>query len=527
MSRPLRPIEFLVPELIPKGVITFVASREGVGKTTALTALSLQLTRPQGGEFLGRPVPHVPVVYMNTDAPDGEARSVRHWLDLHQAQYHDGDATKIIVLEPKGSGLDASDFEEMKRVVKEHQAGCLIIDSFMGTFPGIDGNKLSGVMKPMMALREFAALTGVAVIIVDHLPKKAVGEKDGDRGIMGSVGKTAQARAVHLLTSVPPKEVGGLNVLRWEVRKASFARDQYSLGVEIVRTEATSSSPASVDVRPYDLQTDGTTDTRGTRAEAAVTARLKESGGEPVTHAELEETAMMAGDLQRRAAQDAVRQAVETLQHSITQEKLPKRGSPKAYRLKGAPSPDSHTATNTPDAVQDSVPFMAMQGCQDSAPANGRVKEGLSIEDSTGSRPEGSADESTADEEIPWPRTSGPDCHTATNNPEAVQDSVPFAAAHGYQVGEAIPLSTAAGPVFTSATRLAPAQVELPPHLARLVEQARAGTLPINSVKLNNGNVITKLTDFVLDWAGEFPGDNANILAKLQSVYDALTGSAM
>ena len=526
MTKPLRPIKFLVPELIPMGVVTFLASREGIGKTTLLTALSLQLTRAQGGEFLGRPVANTTVVYMNTDAPDGEARSVRYWLDLHQAQYPDGDATKIIVLEPKGSGLDASDFEEMKRVVKEHQAGCLIVDSFMGSFPGIDSNKLSGVMKPMMALREFAALTGVAVIITDHLPKKAVGEKDGDRGVMGSVGKTAQARAVFLLTSVPPKEVGGRKVLRLEVRKVSFARDKYSLGVEIVQTEATGTTPASVDVRLYDLQTDGTTDTRGTRAVAAVTAHLQGSSGAQVTHAELQETAKMAGDLQRRAAQDAVRQAVETMKDSITQEKLPKRGSPKAYRLKGAPGPDCHTATNTSEAVQDSIPLVAVQGCQGDEPANGRVMEGSSVEDRTRSMPGVSADESAADEAIPRPGAPGPDCHTATNTSKAVQDSVPLVAVQSCQGDEAIPWPTAAGPVFMSATPPTPAPAKLPPHLARLVEEARAGALPVNTFKLQDGNMIPNPTEYVLDWAKAFPGDNANILSKLQSVYDSLSGGA-
>jgi len=148
---------------------------------------------------------------------------------------------------------------------------------------------------------------------------------------------------------------------------------------------------------------------------------------------------------------------VETMKDSITQEKLPKRGSPKAYRLKGAPGPDCHTATNTSEAVQDSVPLVAVQSCQ-------------------------------GDEAIPWP--------------------------------------TAAGPVFMSATPPTPAPAKLPPHLARLVEEARAGALPVNTFKLQDGNMIPNPTEYVLDWAKAFPGDNANILSKLQSVYDSLSGGA-
>lgn len=377
LHAPLPRIEFLVPDLIPCGYITFLGAREGVGKTTLLTGLAWQMTRPGCGEFIGRPVPRGGVIYLNTDAADGQSRPVRFWLEQHRATFPDGDMDGVTVLENSGAGLSPEEFRELLTLAEAKQARCIIIDSFMGTFPGIDGNKLDAVMLPMLALRDFAARTGAAVIVTDHLPKRAVGEKEGDRGIMGSTGKTAQARAVHLLTRVPPKEVNGLDVLRWEVRKASFSKSGYALGLEIQRTFDEEDRAVSVHLTPYDLpDEDGGPDTRGARAQDAVTAHLDGSGGELVPHAALVALAIERGNLRERAAREAVGRALGLMWERIEAVKQPGRGAPKAYRLKADPEIQYHTATNTPEAVQDGVLFVAAPECHSSETATNTEEEG-------------------------------------------------------------------------------------------------------------------------------------------------------
>jgi AAA domain len=367
---PLEPIEFLVPALIPHGYITFLGAREGVGKTTVLTCLAWQMTRPRGGEFLGHPVPRGPVIYLNTDATDGRSRPVRHWLEQHRATFPDGNMDEIEVYENTGVGLSPDEFAELLRRAEQIHARCVIIDSFMGTFPGIDGNKLDAVMRPMLALRDFAARTGAAVIVTDHLPKKAVGEKDGDRGIMGSIGKTAQARAVHLLTRVPLEEVDGCDVLRWEVRKSSFSKSGYALGLEVQRTYDEKDRAVSVTLAPYDLPDENMcSDTRGARATAAVMALLNGSGGETVTHAALLALAVERGNLRERAAREAVRQALSLLWDRIEEIRQPGRGAPKAYRLQTNSGVECHTATHPFDAVQNDILFVAASDCYSSEPA--------------------------------------------------------------------------------------------------------------------------------------------------------------
>lgn len=334
LSAQLRRIEFLVPGLIPSGYITFLGAREGVGKTTLVTALAWQMTRPDGrGHFLGQPVAAGPVLYLNTDAADGESRPVRYWLEQHRQTFPDGDMSGVKVLESTGAGLTPDDLGELLNMAREMGARLVIIDSFMGTFPTLDGNKLDQAMRPMLALRDFAAQTGAAVIVTDHLPKRGAGEKEGDRGIMGSTGKSAQARAVHLLTRVPPRDVEGREVLRWEVRKNSFAKSGYALGVEVERMEDKEGRPAGVHLNPCDLPAEEEgRDTRGDRARAAVIAALTAKTGQTVPHAELIAAAIAGGNVKERSAQQAVREALGALGGQVQEVRLGGRGAPRAYR---------------------------------------------------------------------------------------------------------------------------------------------------------------------------------------------------
>ena len=371
LTAALKPIESLVPELFPLGYVSFLGAREGVGKTTLLTALAWQMTRPAGqGTFAGRSVKAGNVIYLNTDAADGQSRSVRYWLEQHRAAFPDGDMSKVIVLETEGLGLQMAEMQELLNLAEMKAVACIIIDSFMGTFPGLDGNKLKDALSAMLELRGFAARTGAAVIVTDHLPKKAPGEREGDRGIMGSTGKTAQARAVHLLTRVPPKEVDGRDVLRWEVRKASFARSGYAFGLEVERELDDDGKGVSVHLTPYELPAeDSEPDTRGTRAMAAVVAHLEASAGATVPHTDLVALAVERGNLQDRAARDAVTRALGQIWERLEAVKLPGRGGRKAYRLKDTSDLERDTATNGIQSVQDSLLFVAPLDCHTSPTA--------------------------------------------------------------------------------------------------------------------------------------------------------------
>jgi AAA domain len=350
LTNTLTPIRFAVPDFIPAGYVTFVGAREGVGKTTLLTGLLWQASRPDGGEWLGMNVQHCACLYVNSDAPDGESRPVRYWLEKHRDAFPDGELTDITVLEPSGSGLSPEDIAEIERIAKDQCAKIIVIDSYMGAFPGLDGNKLEQAMKPMQALCGMAARTGAAVIVTDHLPKRAPGEKDGDRGIMGSVAKQAQARAVILMTRIPPAECDGQNAVKIEVTKQSFAHRLTPFGVVIRVAQDEVSHLETVHLEAFDLPEEQTNSGKY-RAKTTVMNALKLASGTWFALADLEKIAVKRGNIRERQAKTAVREALQELREligdALEERRGTGRGGPKEYRVKVSETPPDHTESRS------------------------------------------------------------------------------------------------------------------------------------------------------------------------------------
>jgi hypothetical protein len=356
LTAPLEVIRFAVPDVFPLGFTSFFGAREGVGKTTILAGLLWQMSRPCGGEFLGWRVPHGSSIYVNTDAPDGESRTVRHWLEKHKAAYPDGDISKIAVLEPSDGGLTPDDLESLTLHALETGTQVIVIDSYMGAFPGLDINRLEQTMKPMAGLRNLTAKTKAAVIITDHIPKRMAGEKDGDRGIMGSVAKSAQARAVHILSRVDPKECDGQNTLRWEVHKQSFAQRLEPFGVRLV-LEGDDQDPAYL-VRVERCDLPNSENNGQDRAEKAVTRFLEARAGETFSRKELLEVAISGGNIKERWADEAMRRAFGGFADRLETIKGIGKGAPLSYRLKALPSSKSDDSSQ--DDLMQSLPFHAV-----------------------------------------------------------------------------------------------------------------------------------------------------------------------
>jgi AAA domain len=331
LSKELEPIQFVVPHLFPAGYLSFLGAREGVGKTLILTGLAWQMTRVKG-EFLGFQVERGSSLYVNTDAIDGEARSVRFWLEQHKRTYPDGNLENIHVLEPQSSGLNSDDFVEIQRIALHVGAKLIVIDSFMASFPGQDPNRLEMQMKPLTSLSKLAAESGAAVVVTDHLPKKAVGASEIERGIMGSVAKSAQARAVHLLSRMDTKDTGGSEVIRWFIQKSSFSQRLEPFGIEIIREGQDALQDDRVRLERIKLpQGEITGKDIGANA---VTDFLEATRGCWQSVEKLLEVAMKAGKIKDRQARDAVKQALNDFGGLLETRELPKRGKPKEFRVK-------------------------------------------------------------------------------------------------------------------------------------------------------------------------------------------------
>ena len=328
LTADLEPLEWFLPNLLLRGYLNFLASLPGQGKTTLLTALAWQASRPGGGEFLGEPVSPGATIYVDFDAP-GDGRSVRFWLDKHRAAYPDGDMSRIHVLEPDPDtyGMDEPEFTHLANLARETSASLIIVDSFMAAFPNTDPIKLTAVQGPLWFMRRLAVETGAAVILIDHLPKPMSGEAAGKRGIMGSVAKPAQARAVHILTRVPPSEVQGRNVLRWDCQKMSFAALPEPFGVELVF------DGEGMRAEPTELP-ESYGETKTERAVRAMQSFLETQRGQQVDRKALLEVAIKVANVRERAAKDALKMLLERLGDAVTIVKLPGQGQPLAYRLK-------------------------------------------------------------------------------------------------------------------------------------------------------------------------------------------------
>ena len=339
LTAKLDPLKWFLTNLILCGYLNFFASLPGIGKTSLLTALAWQASRPGGGAFLGERVNPGPTIYVDYDAP-GDGRSVRFLLAKHQAAYPDGDMSKIHLLEPDADtyGMQEEEFSHLANLARETGAKLIIVDSFMAAFPSADPNKLTAVQGPLWYMRRLAAETGAAVVLIDHLPKPQNGETAGSRGIMGSVAKTAQARAVHILTRIPPGEVQGRNVLRWDVQKMSFAALPEPFGVELVFDgEGLRPEPAELPESYGDSRTE--------RAVRAMQSLLEAQRGQQVDRKTLLETAITVANIKERAAKSALQKLLERFGDSLAVVKLPGQGQPLAYRLKteveGAPEPET------------------------------------------------------------------------------------------------------------------------------------------------------------------------------------------
>ena len=183
LTKKLEPLQWFVMGLFLKGYLNFIASLPGHGKTALLTGLAWQATISGGGRFLGRHVSPGAVIYVDYDAP-GEGRSIRYWLNQHQAAYPEGDLSKIHVLEPDPDtyGMNEPELLDLTRLAKEIKASLIIVDSFMAAFPNTDPSKLVAVQGPLWYLRRLANETNAAVVLVDHLPKPMTGEVAGGAG---------------------------------------------------------------------------------------------------------------------------------------------------------------------------------------------------------------------------------------------------------------------------------------------------------------------------------------------------------
>ena len=231
-SRKVKPREWIVEPLIPKGEPTLVYGKGAAGKSLALLQLAICIA--SGKQWLGRDVPKGRALFFtcedNTDELTRRAADILKslgigWEDLGDRlllipmRDCEADAT---LAHPGGNGLltTTRTYDALKAVVDDFKPNVVIVDTLADTFAGNENVRAEAkqFVKMIARLRLDASM-----IVTAHLSVSA--EEDG-RGFSGSTGWPAAVRAS--LTFGRPKDAklkafGDVRLL--ESKKANYAAE--------------------------------------------------------------------------------------------------------------------------------------------------------------------------------------------------------------------------------------------------------------------------------------------------------------
>lgn len=279
-------VQWLVHHLFQDNAENLLAGEPGVGKSWISGDLAVAVAT--GSHFLDRPTQQGSVLVINFDDPSESLPRLFAERSARGRGYDFADLP-IYYWQPDEKhayppfGIITPDvFEFLIEQISLIKPRLIIVDAFVSAFPGLDGNKGQDAIQAFEALRQLRshASKPCSLVLLDHTPKATL-QDSKRRGVSGSQQKHAKTRTVHIVRSVDPGDVGGDDVLEWEVFKANAAPRQDKFGID--REMNTIFNTAKLTTR--DLPQTGSGLTTRT-AEAAITY-LKSVPGVPVLRSDL------------------------------------------------------------------------------------------------------------------------------------------------------------------------------------------------------------------------------------------------
>ncbi len=214
---PERQIVWLWPGVIPRGMPSLIAGKQGLGKSFLICDIAARVST-------GRPM------------PDGQPGTPGNVLLLAR----EDDASCVLLPRLKaakanlqrvwwsvfanastGSPIDlAEHIDLLTQTAVERRFDLIVVDTFAAFAPaGTDSNAAQDVRLLLDALTRLARATGAAVVVVAHLRKTGQGDGDPMDAIAGSVQMTAGVRVASML------EKGVADGERWfRVVKSNLGR---------------------------------------------------------------------------------------------------------------------------------------------------------------------------------------------------------------------------------------------------------------------------------------------------------------
>jgi RecA-family ATPase len=182
-----KPVEWLVPGILPKESLVSIQGRPKCGKSTFVFAMLKALT--EGGEFLGKSVRPIRVVYLS------EQNRVSFCQQLKESAFNlPTENTTVMTVEDFYSDGWQKNFDAAQNQVSETGASLLVVDSWgkFAIFSQQEDEYQSGPTQTRVnKLRDVMSATGASVLIIHH-----TGKQQGRALIDAGLGATALAAQV-------------------------------------------------------------------------------------------------------------------------------------------------------------------------------------------------------------------------------------------------------------------------------------------------------------------------------------------
>jgi hypothetical protein len=201
---PMRPVDWLVPDLLPAGKLVLMAGEGGLGKSTLTLDLAARLSR--GEPAFGLDYPPVQGRALMASCEDDREDTVVPRLracgaDLERVDFLDG-------VEAEGgerlAAWSLAHHEALEAYLKECRDVRLVVIDPAAAFAGragVDGYKDAELRALLGPLADLAAAHRIAVLLVCHMGKANV--RRAIHRVLGSVGWVNAARAALLVCADP------------------------------------------------------------------------------------------------------------------------------------------------------------------------------------------------------------------------------------------------------------------------------------------------------------------------------------
>jgi RecA/RadA recombinase len=194
---PEREIDWLWPGVVPRGMVSLIGGKQGLGKSFLICDLA---ARVSSGEQMPDGTNHPPGKVLLL-AREDDASCVL--LPRLRAAHADLSRVcwSVFANTATGSSIDlAAHVHLLVEATATHAFDLIVVDTFAAFAPvGTDANAAQDVRLLLDALTRLARQTGAAVVVVAHLRKTGQGDGDPMDAIAGSAQMTAGVRVATLL----------------------------------------------------------------------------------------------------------------------------------------------------------------------------------------------------------------------------------------------------------------------------------------------------------------------------------------